>query len=469
MDAALDAIAAYAPEAMQAQGAPGLSVAITDQTRTLRVVTLGYANRETRVAVTPQTHFAIGSITKSMTALALLELHDAGRLDLNAPVQHYLPWFSIGGARRPITVHELLSHTAGIPDDYAAEIGYEYNVWALRRARPLFAPGTAWEYSNDGYATAGAILARLDSRTWPDSLAARVLGPIGMSDSSAVFTPDALAGAAVGYEFRDNDRPPPLHPALVASPPIDFVDPAGSVLSTPEDMARYMRFYLNGGRTESGSQLIAPATFAAMTQPDKLRNGKAAGARGVTLSEAPAFYKQYGYGLSIFDDGGDRVVGHTGGISGYTACMQMNLSRGFGVIAFANLVEAPLHPCAIVLYAMRVLRAQSLGEPLPAPPVAPDPAHVDRASEYVGTYSGSSGNLKVVDLGDRLALVDGGASIALYPRGTDLFWADDPKYAMFLLVFGRDRSGRVIEMTYGSKWYPNERYNGPHRFSHPAS
>ncbi len=57
-----------------------------------------------------------------------------------------------------------------------------------------------------------------------------------------------MANAAVGYQFRDNDRPASLHPPLVASPPMDFVDPAGSVLSTPEDMARYMRFYLNGGR-----------------------------------------------------------------------------------------------------------------------------------------------------------------------------------------------------------------------------
>lgn len=469
MDAALDAIAAYAPEAMQTQGTPGLSIAITDRTRTLRVITLGYANRDTRVAVTPQTRFAIGSITKSMTALALLQLSDASLINLNAPVQRYLPWFSIDSANKPITVRELLSHTAGIPDDFAAEIGYEYNILALRRARVLFAPGTAWAYSNDGYATAGAILARLDDRTWPDALAARVLGPIGMSNSSAVFTPDALADAAVGYEFRDSDRPPPLHPALVTSPLLDFADPAGSVLSTPEDMDRYMRFYLNGGRTESGLQLIAPATFAAMTQPDKLNDGKPAGSRGVTLSEAPAFYKQYGYGLSIFDDGGDRVIGHTGGISGYTACMQMNLTRGFGVIAFANLVEAPLHPCAIVLYAMRVLRAQSLGEPLPPPPAAPDPAHVDRPTDYTGTYSGPNGTLKVVDLGHRLALVDGATSIALYPRDPDLFWADDPKYAMFLLAFGRDRSGRVVEMTYGSQWYPNQRYSGPRTFSHPAS
>src|SRR5689334_12435379 len=94
-DAALEAIAAYAPRAMREQGTPGLSVTITDSKRTLRVVTLGYANVDAQTPVTAQTRFAIGSITKSMTALALLQLADAGRLDLNAPVTRYLPWFSI--------------------------------------------------------------------------------------------------------------------------------------------------------------------------------------------------------------------------------------------------------------------------------------------------------------------------------------------------------------------------------------
>lgn len=468
--AALDAIAAYAPEAMQEQGTPGLSIAITDRTGTLRIMTFGYANRETRLPVTAQTSFAIGSITKSMTALALLQLKDAGRIDLNAPVQRYLPWFSIKSGGRPILVHQLLSHTAGLPDDYAAEAGYRFDVIALSGAKTIFPPGTAWSYSNDGYATLGALLARVDGRSWADALQARVFTPIGMTASSAVFTPATMEGAAVGYQFRDNDRPAPLDPPLVASPAMDFVDPAGSVLSTPEDMARYMRVYLNGGRTASGVPLIAPATFAAMTRPDLLADGKPAGSAGIELQEAPAFYRAYGYGLSIFDDGGDRVIGHTGGVSGYTACMQMNLTRGFGVIAFANLVEAPLHPCAIVLYAMRVLRAQSLGQVLPTPKPAPDLAHVDRAADYAGTYTATDGAvIKVVNHGDRLGLTDGSNIAALYPRGPALFWADDPKFAMFLLHFRRDRSGKVTELTYGSRWYANERYVGPREFLHPAS
>ncbi len=470
MDDAIAAIEAYAPAAMAYQGTPGLSVAITDRTHTLKIITLGYANADAKTPVTPQTRFAIGSITKSMTALSLMQLHDAGRLDLNAPVKRYLPWFSIDSSGKPILVHELLSHTAGLPDDFSASPGYGYDIVALAHAKTIFAPATSWAYSNDGFETAGAILAKLDGRPWSDSLQARVFDRLGMTASSPVFTADTVAGTAVGYQWLYNDRPGSLHPPLVASPPFDFVDPAGSVLSTPEDMASYMRFYLNDGKDARGEQVLSPASFAMMTHADRLADGKPAGSATPVLDEAPAYYRQYGFGLATFDENGDHLVGHTGGISGYTACMQINQTRGFGVAAFANLVEAPLHPCAIVLYAMQVLRAQSAGQPLPAPPVAPDPAHVADAAAYAGTYTSPSGHaLAVAADGDHLAMTDGGTKIALYPRGGGTFWADDPRYAMFLIAFGRDKAKQVVELTYGSQWYPNERYRGPRTFSHPKA
>lgn len=464
---ALAAIGAFAPRAMSEQGTPGLSVAITDRTRTLAVITLGYADIGSHRPVTPQTRFAIGSITKSMTALALLQLHDEHRLDLDAPVARYLPWFSIHSGGKVILVHQVLSHTAGLPDDFSATSGYLYGVAALRNAHTLFAPGTAWSYSNDGYATIGALLSALDRRTWAASLQARVLDPLGMSDTSPVFTPQTMATAATGYEFRDADRPAPLHPSLVASRPFDFVDPAGSVLSTPEDMARYLRFYLDGGVVD-GRRLLSRATFAAMTTPDRYNDGKPAGSATVMLAEAPRFYRKYGFALSIFYEHGDHLIGHTGGVSGYTACMQANLTRGFGVIAMANLVEEPLHPCAIVLYAMRVLRAQQLGEAIPQPPPPPDPARVASAGAYTGRYASPSGStFSVTSAGDHLSMIDRGTSYGLYPRGTDLFWSSDPQYAFFLIAFERNAQHHVDEATYGSEWFGNALYKGPRSWSYP--
>jgi len=465
---ALAAIAAYAPQALKEQGAPGMSVAITDRTHVLQLLTLGYANLEAKAPVTPQTRFPIGSITKSMTALALLQLSDAGALDLAAPVTRYLPDFLVDSAGAPILVHQLLSHTSGLPDDYSVSNGYLDSVYNLRHAAVLFAPGKGFSYSNDGYATAGAILASLDKRPWSESVRRRVLDAIGMPNTSPVFTPEVFRDTATGYTLRYQDRPEAVDPPLVPTPPFDFVDPAGSVISTPQDMAAYMRFYLNAGVTAGGSRLLSTAAFERMTTPDDM-NGKPAGAASAMLAEAPAWYRQYGFGLTMVDDGGDRVVAHTGGISGYTACMAANLTRGFGVIAMSNLVEAPLHPCAIVLYALSVLRAQDLGLPLPAPPVKPDPAVIPHAADFAGSYRAKDGTELVVSPSANGAqLRDGGATYRLYPRGDDQFWTDDPRFARFLLVFYRDKEKVVTDFTAGSEQYVGAAYRGPTTFAYPS-
>jgi CubicO group peptidase (beta-lactamase class C family) len=467
-DEALAAIAAYAPQALKEQGAPGMSVAITDRTHLLQLLTLGYANVDSKSPVTAQTRFPIGSITKSMTALSLLQLVDSGALDLDSPVTRYLPDFLIDSAGKPILVHQLLSHTAGLPDDYSSPNGYVDSIYNLRDASVLFPPGTAFSYSNDGYATAGAVLAALDKRPWSESVRARVFTALGMASSSPVFTPEVFLDTATGYTLRYQDRPKALDPPLVPTPPFDFVDPAGSVVSTPADMAAYMRFYLNEGVTPGGTRLISKATFERMTAPDDM-NGKPAGAAHGVLAEAPTWYRRYGYGLAIVDDDGDHIVAHTGGVSGYTACMAIDVTRGFGVVALSNLVEAPLHPCAIVLYALNVLRAQSSGLALPRPPVAPDPAAVPHAADYAGTYTAADGTSILVSAQSNGAVLrDGTATYRLYPRDDDTFWSDDPRFAQFLLTFYRNENKTVTDFTAGAQQFVGAAYTGPATFTYPA-
>lgn len=471
MDDAIAAIAAYGPRALAEQGAPGMSVAITDRTHTLKILTFGYANVESKTPVTESTRFPVGSISKSMTSLALLQLHDRGLVDLNAPVRKYLPWWSIGGGDG-VLVHQLLSHTGGIPDDYTLEGSYGYQLAALRNAHTIFTPGTKWSYSNDGFGTVGAIAATVSGRPWQDGIQSTVFTPLGMTHSSAYFDARTMADTATGYIFRDSDLvATPPHPALVPAQVIDFLDPAGSVISTPGDMAAYMRFYLNNGATAGGSQLLRPSTFTAMTSPDRLTNGKPAGTASVELAEWPEFYTRYGYGLAVFDTNGDHLVGHTGGINGYTACMQMNLTRGFGVIAMSNLIEAPLHPCAIVKYAMAVLRAQQLGTALPpAPTTLPIPPPAVVASQYAGTYRGpGNATVTVRDNNGTAQLLDGTATYTLDPRGNDMFWTDDPRFPNYYVAFTRNTNKLVDGFTHGSSLFTNQRYSGPSSFSYPQA
>lgn len=470
IDDAIAAISAYGPRALAEQGAPGMSIAITDRTHTVKILTFGYADVASKKPVDEGTRFPIGSISKSMTALALLQLHDKGLVDLNAPVRRYLPWWSIQGGDG-IVVHQLLSHTAGVTDDYSyAEYGY--TLADLRNAHTVFAPGTAWAYSNDGLATVGAISAAISGQPWYRGIEDTVFGPLRMTNSSAYFSLANMANVATGYIYRDSEIvATPPHPALIAAQPFSFVNPAGSVISTPADMAAYMRFYLNDGTTADGTRLLAPTTFAAMTTPDHLTNGNPAGAKHPELAEWPEFYTQYGYGLAIFNTNGDHLIGHTGGIGGYTACMQVNLTRGFGVIAMSNLIEAPLHPCAIVRYAMQVLRAQALGQPLPpAPDAPPIPPPVVVAADYDGSYRAGDGrSVSVTGEGGTMHLVDGGAIYQLVANGGDLFWTDDPRYPIYYVAFTRNKDKIVDGFTHGSASYARDGHASPAAPAVPAS
>jgi len=173
----------------------------------------------------------------------------------------------------------------------------------------------------------------------------------------------------------------------------------------------------------------------------------------------------------VFNTNGDRLVGHTGGISGYTACFQANLTRGFGAIALSNLVEAPLHPCAIVKYAMEVLRAQSLGQALPPPPAGPPiaPPKVD-AADYAGTYRSADGpGVVVADDNGTLSLHDGAKSYQLVAQDKDIFWTDDPRFTIFYVAFERNAARTVDGFTNASAFYVNAKHTGPTAFSHPPA
>jgi CubicO group peptidase (beta-lactamase class C family) len=404
-----------------------------------------------------------------MTALSLLEARDEGLFNPARTVQSYLPWFSIHSAGKAVYLHQLLSHTAGFPDDFSISPGYMYSVAALRDAHTIFAPGTSWAYSNDGLATTGAVLSAIDKRPWADSLQTRVFDRLGMTDSSPIFTPKTLASTAPGYVFAESNALTPPNPLLVASYPGDFVDPAGSVISTPGDMAKYMRLILNGGVDDSGKRIISASSYRLWTTPDST-NGKVATAPSVELAEAPLMYAHYAFGLAVHTENGDKIVAHTGGIAGYTACMENDVTRGFGAIAFSNLVEAPLHPCAIVLYAIRVLRAQSEGRPLPPLP-APKGDYLQRtavakATSYAGLYRATDGSaLTIRTSGDGLALQTAQGLRTLYPRGGDTFYVDDRRFAVYGLTFVKNKAGRFDEIDSGARWYANDSYTGPRTFA----
>ena len=167
---------------------PGLAVAITDRQELLWTGCYGYADVATGSPVTPETLFEIGSIGKSFTSLALLQLQEAGQLDVMDPVTRYLPWFQVQTRFPPICLHHLLSHTAGIVrgTDFSPKSFAE--VWALRDMETGSAPGEHFLYSNTGFKTLGLVLEAVTGRPYAENIRGRILDPLGMSATEAVIT-----------------------------------------------------------------------------------------------------------------------------------------------------------------------------------------------------------------------------------------------------------------------------------------
>ena len=150
--AAFNRIDEFVAQSMEQRNTPGLALAITDRARIIHLATYGYANLDSRSPITPDHLFQIGSITKAFTAVAIIQLHETGQLDLHAPLIEYLPWFQVRSKYSPITVHHLLSHTAGIitGTDFTP-MGARYCAWALRESETGSPPGSYFHYSNIGY------------------------------------------------------------------------------------------------------------------------------------------------------------------------------------------------------------------------------------------------------------------------------------------------------------------------------
>src|SRR5919197_5876831 len=178
-DPVLDRVREFARMRLHGMSWAGISIGLTTRDETLGVVTDGFADLDSREPVRPDHLFQLGSIGKSFTAIALLQLHEEGRLDLRAPVTEYLPWFEVK-RRPPITIHHLLTHTSGLFTGMEISTDGAFDVWWLREEELGFAPGTDYSYSNMGYRTLGLVLEAITGSPYAEEIGARILRPLGM-------------------------------------------------------------------------------------------------------------------------------------------------------------------------------------------------------------------------------------------------------------------------------------------------
>ncbi|HNB53439.1 MAG TPA: serine hydrolase domain-containing protein, partial [Anaerolineales bacterium] len=305
-----DEIDAYIRASMKAFRIPGAALVIVQGDQIVHLQGFGVADSSGR-PVTPQTPFFTGSTGKSITALAVMQLVEAGKIQLDDPVQTYLSWFRVADvhASQIITVRQLLNMTSGIPRSIGQEqlaitdlsdSAIENNVRALADVELSAPPGERFEYSNANYVTLGMIIQAVSGQSYETYLKDHIFTPLEMQNSFASKTEAQQAGLAVGYQKWFS--------IPIASPNLPFSRgslPAGQLILSAEDFGHYLIAQLNQGSYQ-GVSLLSPAGIAEMHQPPV-----------TTAGGGPA----YGMGWEVQHFQEVQVLAHDGAVPGYTTVM----------------------------------------------------------------------------------------------------------------------------------------------------
>ena len=328
---------AYVQRVMKTFDVPGIALAVVKDDAV--VVARGYGVRRLGepTPVDAKTLFGIASNTKVFTATALGELVEEGKLQWDAPVINYLPWFQMYDpyVTRELTIRDLLVHRSGLglgagdllwwpPSTYHRE----EIARRLRYIRPATSFRSAYAYDNVLYLVAGEVLETVSGQSWEDFVASHVLAKVGMTSSNVRHSAAAAGGNVATPHAAVNGRVRPIAPF-----DSDNTNPAGGINSCAEDMAKWLNVLLNEGRLADGSRLVSAATWRQISTPVTPEPN------GPPPPELPALrsnFRGYALGLEARDFKGYRVLTHTGGLPGYVSRVLMIPDLKLGVAVLTN-------------------------------------------------------------------------------------------------------------------------------------
>lgn len=303
-------------------GTPGAAIAVIQGGRAIYGKGLGVANVETGVPVTPTTLFHIGSLTKLLTAAAVVSEAEAGRLRLDQPVGEIVP--GLAPKLAGLTLHQLLAQTSGLKetpgeDGLHGEEALGAYVRSLKDEDLLVPPGTAFSYSNNGYALAGLALEAKTGKPYAEAMEKALFQPMGMLRTTLRPTVAMTYPLAVGHTAKEKQPPTVVRPVADDT----RLWPAGYAFTNLEDLARFVIALLNGGRV-NGRQGMPSGV------PAKLL------ASHVEIPTNVFVRGAYGYGLFLQDDRGLRRAEHGGELPGYGAEIRLFPEKRVGVIVLVN-------------------------------------------------------------------------------------------------------------------------------------
>jgi CubicO group peptidase (beta-lactamase class C family) len=329
---------------MQMYDVPGASIALVRDGDV--IYTRGYGVRDTTTQhpVNENTLFAIGSITKSFTSLAVAQLVDAGKIDLDSPVTAYLPDFKLSdaAATRKLTVRHVLAQTTGL-ESYADDaLWYAGQIKTLQEAVDHIQkmaldgqPGEKYHYNNYNYALAGYLVEKVSGQPWADYLRQHILTPLAMD----------TANTNVSLSKKTNDFAAPHRLDIPEGmQPIPFfsnfppIAPAGAINASAAEMAHYLQLQLSSG-LYNGKQIVSQKMLREMHH-EQVSTGTGG---GDTLSQIGL---SYGLGWVVGKLDGETLVWHNGGIDGFYAVMGFLPDRKTGVVVLTNADELIADPFA---------------------------------------------------------------------------------------------------------------------------
>lgn len=332
-------------EQCERTGVPGVAIAVLREGEVAFALGCGWADVEGEVAVTPETVFNIGSISKCVGAWGLMKLVEEGKLDLDAPVvtkRWTLPESEFDA--RGVTLRRLLSHTAGLTLHGYPGFWPPVELPTLERSlsgdtngagdvRLEAAPGSRWKYSGGGYTWAQLLLEETSGRSFAEYMRSEVLVPLGMTSSGYSWDEPLLARSATPYDEGGKPLPRggPLFPELAAA----------GLQTTVADLARFARASLPRFREEGDPAVLKPETIEEMQ-----------------VAVPPG--EGYGLGYEIQPRHGVRLVGHGGANDGWIAYLRVAPETGDGLVVLTNASHgnAVVRPLALA-WEGRVLEGRS--------------------------------------------------------------------------------------------------------------
>ena len=303
---------------------PGIAIALVSKDSIIWAGGSGLANLDTGEPVTENTHFRIGSCTKSFIGLGFLKLIEEGKIDLNTPVKEIAPEIEITNPwqeTHPVRVVHLLEHTAGFDDSHLNWFYFKGPVKSLQKAledkadwrKVRWQPGTRFSYSSPGYTLAGYIMEKVCGQGYDEYIKQVILDPIGMRTSTIGRASENKQMLSMGY--GDDLKPVPYW--------YDYEEPAGAMNSSVKEMALFLQFMLNRGKV-GDKQLIKSESF------DRV------GRSTTTIAARAGVEGGYSFGIGTRYRNNQVWYAHGGLVPGFNVEYAYNLDCGVGYVVMIN-------------------------------------------------------------------------------------------------------------------------------------